>query len=137
MVWRPLNFEYALRFLYWFYTIKGTKRYIKAFLVCFLKKDLIWGNLIFSGHFLMFDWVWSKLSQATVTIGSLKSQDMIKILKQSGHYFSVIGEIMISKKLKIFCSLTESRLEFILEPLQTNYSQIFINCHVWNRGLQN
>ena len=32
----------------------------------------------------MFDWVWSKLSQAAVTIGSLKSQDMIKILKQSG-----------------------------------------------------
>ena len=39
-------------------------------------------------HFLMFDWVWSKLSQATVTIGSLKSQDMIKIPKQSGHDFS-------------------------------------------------
>ena len=36
----------------------------------------------------MFDWVWSKLSQATVTIGSLKSQDMIKIRKQSGHDFS-------------------------------------------------
>ena len=36
----------------------------------------------------MFDWVWSKLSQATVTIGSLKSQDMIKILKQSGLDFS-------------------------------------------------
>ena len=31
------------------------------------------GNLIFSGRFLMFDWVWSKLSQATITIGSLKS----------------------------------------------------------------
>ena len=25
----------------------------------------------------MFDWVWSKLSQVTVTIGSLNSQDMI------------------------------------------------------------
>ena len=24
-----------------------------------------------------------------------------------------------------------------LYPSQTNYSQIFINCHVWNRGLQN
>ena len=57
----------------------------KNFISCFLRKNLIWGNLIFSGHFLMFDWVWSKLSQATVTIGSLKSQDMIKILKQSGH----------------------------------------------------
>ena len=37
----------------------------------------------------MLDWVWSKLSQVTVSIGSLKIQDMIKILKQSGHYFSV------------------------------------------------
>ena len=35
----------------------------------------------------MFDWVRSKLSQATVTIAYLKSQDMIKILKQSGHNF--------------------------------------------------
>ena len=44
--------------------------------------------MIFSDHFLMFDWVWSELSDATVTIGSLKSQDMSKILKQSGHDFS-------------------------------------------------
>ena len=58
------------------------------FCSCFLRKNLIWDNLIFSGLFLMFDWVWSKLSQATVTIGSLKSQDTIKILKQSGHDFS-------------------------------------------------
>ena len=54
----------------------------------FLRKNLFWGNLIFSSHFLIFDWVWSKSSQATVTIGSLKSQDMIKIFKQSGHDFS-------------------------------------------------
>ena len=47
------------------------------FFSCFLRKTLIWGNLIFSGHSLMFDWVWSKLSQATITIGSLESQDMI------------------------------------------------------------
>ena len=32
----------------------------------------------------MFDSMWLKLSQATVTIGCLNSQDMIKILKQSG-----------------------------------------------------
>ena len=55
---------------------------------CFLRKNLVWGNLIFSGHFLMFDWMQSKLSKATVTIGSLKCQDMIKILKQSGRDFS-------------------------------------------------
>ena len=32
--------------------------------------------------------MWSKLSQATVTIGCLSSQDMIKILKQSEHDLS-------------------------------------------------
>ena len=36
----------------------------------------------------MFDSMWSKLSQATVTIGCLNSQDMIKILKQSEHDLS-------------------------------------------------
>ena len=41
------------------------------FIICFLRKNLIWINLIFLCHFLMFDWVWSKLSQATFTIGSL------------------------------------------------------------------
>ena len=30
----------------------------------------------------------SKFSQTTVTTGSLNSQDMIKVLKQSGHDFS-------------------------------------------------
>ena len=40
-----------------------------------------------SSHFLMFEWVWSKLSQITVTTGSLKSQNMIKILKEPGHDF--------------------------------------------------
>ena len=50
-------------------------------LAFFEKKHLICGNLIFSSHFLMFDWVWSKLSQTTVDIAYLKSKDMIKILK--------------------------------------------------------
>ena len=59
---------------------------MKILLVAFWGKKLIWGNFIFSGHFLMFYWVWSKLSQATVTIGSLKSHDMIEILKQSGQF---------------------------------------------------
>ena len=73
------------------------------FISRFLRKNLIWGNLIFLGHFLLFDWVWSKLSQATATIGSLNSQDMIlfiittgssnsqdmiRIAKRSGYDFS-------------------------------------------------
>ena len=59
-------------------------------LFCFLRKNFILGNLIFLtlGHFLLFDWSLLKLSQATVTIGSLNSQDMIRILKQSRHDFS-------------------------------------------------
>ena len=44
---------------------------------CFLRKSLIWSNLIFLSNFLMFDWVWSKLRQFTVIIGSLNTQDMI------------------------------------------------------------
>ena len=67
---------------------KRDQRFMKTLLLVF-EKSLIWVNLIFSGHFLMFDWVWSKQNQVTITIGSLKSQDMIKILKQSGHYFLV------------------------------------------------
>ena len=44
--------------------------------------------MIFLGHFLLFDWTWLKLSQATVTIGSLGHDifhDYCWILKQSGH----------------------------------------------------
>ena len=37
----------------------------------------------------MFDWAWSKLRQTTVTIAYVKRQDMIKILKWSGHDFPV------------------------------------------------
>ena len=66
------------------------------FIICFARKSFIWGNLIFLGHFVLFDWAWSKLSQPTVTIvssmittGSLNSQDMIRIFKQSRHDFSV------------------------------------------------
>ena len=44
--------------------------------------------MIFLDHFLMFDSMLSKLSQATITIGCLNSQDMTKILKQSGHDLS-------------------------------------------------
>ena len=73
------------------------------FISCFSRKNLIWGNLIFLGHFFLFDWAWSKLILTTVTIGSLNNQgmislmittgflnnqDKIRILKQSGHDFS-------------------------------------------------
>ena len=50
------------------------------FISCFSRKNFIWVNLIFLGHFLLLDWVWSKLIQATVTSGSLNSQGMISFL---------------------------------------------------------
>ena len=71
--------------------------------ISFLRKNLIWWNVIFLGYFLLFDWVWSNLNLAIVNIGSLNSQDMIsfiittgswnsegmiRILKWSGHRFS-------------------------------------------------
>ena len=89
MVSRPLNFESALRFFLLILHNKRDQEVHENFISCFLRKNLIWGNLIFSGHFLMLDWVWSKLSQVNVSIGSLKRQDMIHILKQSGYYFPV------------------------------------------------
>ena len=42
---------------------------------------------LFKSFFNGFDRVWSKLSQAIVTIGSLKGQKMINTLKQSCHDF--------------------------------------------------
>ena len=55
---------------------------MKILLVVFLRKKSHLGKYDpFWSFFNDFIWVWSKLSQATVTIGSLKSQDMIKTLK--------------------------------------------------------
>ena len=38
MVWCPLHFETGLRFFYQFYSIKGTKRYMKILLVVLWEK---------------------------------------------------------------------------------------------------
>ena len=46
---------------------------MKILLVVFREK-ISFGQLIFLGHLLLFDW---QLSQATVTIGSLTSQSMV------------------------------------------------------------
>ena len=83
--------------------MKGAHRYMIILLVVFLRIKCIWGNLIFLGLFLLIHWAWLKLRQATFTIGSLNSQDMIyfmitagylnsqdmiRIVKQSRHDFS-------------------------------------------------
>ena len=81
--------------------------------------------MIFQGHFLLFDLAWSKLSQFTVTIVSINSQDMIafmitteflksqgmiRILIQSGHDFS--GEIYVMDNLWILYDDYVWRLNF-------------------------
>ena len=65
----PHNSGLALRI---FLKILQNERLIvnENFISCFSRKKFIWTNVIFLGYFLLFDWAWSKLSQATVTIGS-------------------------------------------------------------------
>ena len=78
--------------------MKGANSYMKVLLVVFRENFI---HLKF--HLGQFDRAWWKLSQATVNIGSLNSQDiisfmittgslnsedMIRILKQSRHDFS-------------------------------------------------
>ena len=52
----------------------------EKFFSCFLRKNLIWGNLIFSSHFLMFDGGVVKIASGHCYYWIFKSQDMIKIL---------------------------------------------------------
>ena len=52
----------------------------EKFFSCFLRKNIIWGNLIFSSHFLMFDGGVVKIASGHCYYWIFKSQDMIKIL---------------------------------------------------------
>ena len=66
------------------------KEVSENFISCFSRKNLSWGNLIFLGHFLLFAWAWSKLIQATITIGSLSSQGIYSFLNYlQGLFFCV------------------------------------------------
>ena len=71
-----------------FFKILQNQRVNENFISCFSREKIICGNSKFLGHFLLLDWAWSELSQGTVTIGSLNSQDMIRFLKQSRHDLS-------------------------------------------------
>ena len=80
-----------------FDTMNGANSALEVTLMVYPKKFLFGANVskshlgkddLFRSFFNVSNWVWSKLSQATVTIGPLKSQDMIKTLKQSQYYFS-------------------------------------------------
>ena len=58
----PHNSGSALRLFFKFCTMKEADKYMKILSVVFFRKNFISGNLIFFGHFLLFDWTWSKLS---------------------------------------------------------------------------
>ena len=53
-------------------------------MVVFSRKNFMQGNLIFLGHFLLFDWAWPKLRQVTVTIESINSQDKTPFMITTG-----------------------------------------------------
>ena len=59
--------------------MKEANRYMKIF-----REKKSFGQFDFLGYFLLFDWAWLKLSQATVTVGSLNSQDMISFMTTTG-----------------------------------------------------
>ena len=80
----PHSSGFTLRIFKRFCRMKGANRYMKILLVVFSIKNFIWGNFMFLGHFLLFHWGWSKFSQATVTIRSLNSQDMISFMITTG-----------------------------------------------------
>ena len=94
----------------WFCKIKGSKSYIKILLVVSLRKNLIWGYLIFLGYFLLFYWVWPKLSQAAVTNDSLNSQDMIIFMIINGFWNSQDMISILDKNSSGPLSLCENRM---------------------------
>ena len=57
----PHNFGSAFRFFLILHN-KRVQEEHENFVRYFLRKNLIWGNLIFLGHFLLFEWAWSKFS---------------------------------------------------------------------------
>ena len=85
----PHNSGLAQRIFLKFCRMKGAKRYMKILLVVFWEKKSFGAIWYFQslGHFLLFDWGWSNWARPLL-IGSLHSQDRIRILKQSRHDFS-------------------------------------------------
>ena len=75
----------------------------------------------FLGHFLLFDWTWSKLSQATVTIGSLNSQDMITFMITTG---SLNSQDMISFMITIGSLNSQDMISFMITTGSLNSQDI-------------
>ena len=73
MVWHPQNFGSALRFFLLILHNKRDQEVHENSIGCFFEKKSHLGTFDIFRSFLIFDWVWSKLRQVTVTIGSLNS----------------------------------------------------------------
>ena len=81
--------------------MKGANRHIKIYQLFFKEKFQL-GQFDLFRPFLVFDWAWVEiLSQATVTIGSLNSQDMIYFMVAAG---SLNTQDMISQ-VNILCDV--------------------------------
>ena len=129
-----------------FCRMKGANWYMKISLV---RKKFIWGNLIFLA-FRPFFTVWLgmvKLSRPLL-IGSLNSQDIIRILKQWRYDFS--GKHLCDRYCMniMWCLCGGQNSCFCKASLTICYLSLFeckgpwmlktiINCYMWNRKLQN
>ena len=142
--------------------MKGANRYREILLL--FEKKIIWGNLIFLAFRPFFyclighGQIWARplligflnnkdMISFMITTGSLNSQDMIRILKQWRHDFS--GKHLRDRYcMDIICLCGGQNSWFCKASLRICYVSLFeckspwmlktvVNCHVWNRGLQN
>ena len=134
-------------------------------LLVFWEKKFIWDNLIFLAFRPFFyclighGQIWARplligflnnkdMISFMITTGSLNSQDMIRILKQWRHDFlgKYLCWIFYEYYVMFMCGGQNSW--FCKASLRICYISLFeckgpwmlktvINCHVWNRGLQN
>ena len=128
-----------------FWRMKGANRYMKILLVLFQEQNsfgTIWSFQPLA-HFLLFDWEWSNWARPLL-IGSLNSQDMISFMITTG---SLNSEDMISQvNIYVMDGYYEMFLcggqnswfcEASLRICYVSLLKTVINCHVWNRELQN
>ena len=126
-------------FCKFFFAPNHGKIWLHKTLIGCSRKNFIRGNLIFLNHFLLFDWAWSKLHQPIQTIGSLNSQDMIRIRKHSRHDFSgkhlrdgycmdiiwcLCVEVKIQQRVILFCKSFFKNCCYMFPLLNNNFQVI-------------
>ena len=135
--------------------MKGANRYMKILLVVFREQNSFGAIWSFQplGHFLLFDWAWSNwagplligslnsqdMISFMIATGSLDNQDMTRILIQWRHDFS--GKHLRDRYCMdiIWCLCRGQHSWFCKASFRICYVSLFdnINCHMWNRRLQN